>query len=115
MAQWKEITTLEEWEQVLHRSKEHPVLIMKHSTRCSVSAEAWEEYQTFVSSAAPKDAEYIMVKVIESREVSDRIARDLDIQHKSPQAILVRGGKEVWNTSHWHIKQSSLEEALKAV
>lgn len=115
MVKWKEITTVEEWEQVLHRSKEHPVLVIKHSTRCSVSAEAWEEYQRFVSTVAPEDGEYIMVKVIESRKVSDQIARDLNLQHKSPQAILVQGGKEVWNTSHWHIKQSSLEEALKAV
>lgn len=115
MAGWKEITTLEEWEQLLRQSTESPVLVMKHSTRCSVSAEAWEEYQTFVSTMAPETAEYVMVKVIESRPVSNRIAEDLGVQHKSPQTILVKDGKEVWNTSHWHITKESLTNALKAV
>ncbi|EGK11830.1 general stress protein [Desmospora sp. 8437] len=115
MAQWKEITTLEEWEQVLRQSAEHPALVMKHSTSCSVSAEAWEAYQKFVSTVAPETVEYIMVKVIESRPVSNRIAEDLGVQHKSPQAILVKDGEEVWNTSHWHITVESLENALKTV
>ncbi|PTX55172.1 bacillithiol system protein YtxJ [Melghirimyces profundicolus] len=114
MAQWKEITTVEEWEQALRRSEEQPVLVIKHSTRCPVSAEAWEEYREFVSGKAPEEAEYIMVKVIESREVSNRIAEDLEVQHKSPQAILFRNRKPVWHTSHWHIKTAALEEAFQA-
>ncbi|SMO59711.1 bacillithiol system redox-active protein YtxJ [Melghirimyces algeriensis] len=115
MAQWKEITTLEEWDQALLRSKDEPVLIIKHSTRCPVSADAWKEYQEFVQENAPKSASYMMVKVIESRDVSNKIAEDLDIQHKSPQAILIKDGRAVWNDSHWHITKSSLSEAVKAV
>ncbi len=115
MAQWKEITTLEEWEQIQRQSGEHPALVMKHSTSCPISAEAWEEYQRFVSTVAPETVEYVMVKVIESRPVSNQIAEDLGVQHKSPQAIMVKDGKEVWNTSHWHITMESLENAMQNV
>ena len=115
MAQWTEITGLDEWNRVLEKSNQHPVLVMKHSTRCPISADAWEEFQQFVAAHEPDAAEFMMVKVIESREVSDRIAEELDVQHQSPQVILVRDGRAVWNTSHWHIKKPALEEAMQAV
>lgn len=113
MGQWQEITTLEEWIEVLKESDDQPVLIMKHSTRCSVSADAWRECQEFTQEDPVSDVTLVMVKVVESREVSNRIAEDLQVKHASPQTILIRNQQAVWDTSHWHIKKETLNEVLK--
>ncbi|SDX50830.1 bacillithiol system protein YtxJ [Marininema mesophilum] len=110
--QWKEISTQDEWQEMLNRSQERPLLVMKHSTRCPVSANAWKECETYITTTSHKDVDYVLVKVIESRDVSNKVAEDLNVQHKSPQTILVKNNEAVWNTSHWHITQDSLEEAL---
>ncbi|MFC4077038.1 bacillithiol system redox-active protein YtxJ [Salinithrix halophila] len=113
MAQWKEITTENEWKEILERSNERLVLVMKHSTRCPVSADAWKECQAYTADSPSEEVDYIQIKVIESRDVSNRIAEDLGVKHQSPQTILVKNREPVWNTSHWHIKKSALAEALR--
>lgn len=85
--------------------------ILKHSTRCSISAEALKEFEAFerAEPAAPS----IFVLVIESRPVSDAISKKLEIPHASPQAILVRDGTATWQASHWEITRKTLESAWK--
>ena len=107
MANYTEITTNEEWQGVLKQSMEKPILLFKHSTTCPISAAAHDEFTKFST-----DVDAYLVKVIESRPVSNEIAKDLDTQHQSPQAFVVSNGKAAWNASHWNITEKSLAEAL---
>lgn len=115
MTQLKEITTVEEWEQALHESGSRPLFVFKHSTACPISARAYEAYQAHLEHEARNDVAYVLVKVIESRDVSNRIAEDLDIKHESPQAIVVRDKRGRWNESHLAITQESIREGLNEV
>lgn len=112
MAQLNEINTVEQWEQVLSHSDTQPLLVFKHSTSCPISAGALKEYKAYLDQDARQDVDYAIVKVIESRDVSNKIADDLHIKHESPQAILVKDKKEIWNRSHQDITQESIGEAL---
>ncbi len=47
MQKWKEINTIEEWNQAYNQSGEKPFIILKHSTTCPVSANALKEYEEF--------------------------------------------------------------------
>lgn len=114
MSQWKEIQTLEEWNLLLEESQTKPILIFKHSTTCPVSAAAWAEYEQFLKQTENGEVSYIVVKVIESRPVSNQIAADLAVKHESPQAILIKEKRAVWNASHWKITQTTLAEALQS-
>ncbi|UVI32713.1 bacillithiol system redox-active protein YtxJ [Paenibacillus spongiae] len=109
---WKEITTLQEWEQMLQQSGEKQQIIFKHSTACPVSASALEEYDEYLSKTPNKDTDYYLVKVIESRPVSNQIAEDLSVKHASPQIILFKDQKSVWNTSHWSITNKHITAVL---
>lgn len=78
MQKWKEINTIEEWNQAYNQSGEKPFIILKHSTTCPVSANALKEYEEFFLGTEPEeDMDYLLVKVIESRPVSNQIAQDL--------------------------------------
>lgn len=112
LAQLKELKTVAEWEDVLAHSATHPLLVFKHSTSCPISANAFKEYRAFLEHDAREDVDYVIVKVIESRDVSNKIAEDLDVKHESPQAIVVKNKQEVWNKSHRDITQISIRGAL---
>lgn len=109
---WREITTVEEWNQTLENSAERPVLLLKHSTRCEVSANAIKEYESYLGETPREDIDYVLVKVIESRPVSNKIAEDLNVAHASPQMIWVKNKYPEWNASHWAITSEHMNAVL---
>jgi len=108
MTNYKEITTLPEWETVLQSSKEKPVLLFKHSTTCPISAAAYREFTSFET-----EVEAYLVKVIENRPVSNEIERVLGVQHQSPQAFVLVNEEVKWHASHRNITKKNLTEALE--
>lgn len=113
MAEVKELTTVEEWKEVLSSSSEQPVFVFKHSTSCSVSAGAWEEFQKYLQDSPNQQVQYVYVKVIESRPVSNQIAEELGVKHESPQVILVKDQEAIWHTSHFKITKEVIAEQLR--
>ena len=51
--------------------------------------------------------------LLEHRDLSNEIAERSGVKHESPQAILLRDGKAIWNASHMSITSDSLLEAVK--
>ncbi len=111
MARYQEINSTQEWDKVFQQSSGQKTVIFKHSTTCPVSARAWREVQNFIRDDSP-DVLVVMVKVIESRPVSNQIAKDLGVEHQSPQAIVVSNKKVLWHASHGAVTQESIREGL---
>lgn len=109
----KELTGAGDIDKCLAASADQPVLIFKHSTACPISARAHHELTDFLEAAGPNSPETYMVKVIEQRATSTDVASRLDVQHQSPQLILVRRSRAVWSASHLGIEAEAIEEALK--
>ena len=103
---YTEILDIEEWQQILATSNDHPVVVLKHSTTCPISAAAYREFTTVHYQHA------YLVKVIEHRNVSNEIAKDLQVQHASPQVIVIKNGQATWQATHYHITADALNEAL---
>lgn len=93
-------------------SKEKPVLLFKQSTTCPISADAFNQFHSFLN-ANEKDIGAYFVKVRESRPVSNKIAEELDVRHQSPQILLIIDHKAVWDTSHTNITVENMKEALE--
>ena len=107
-----ELNTVEDLEGALAESRVRPVLFFKHSLTCSVSTHAFEELQSYLSHADPRPS-YNLITVQTARTVSDEAASRLQIEHKSPQVILVRNGRELWNASHYAITAAALDQAIR--
>lgn len=112
MSLYTENTTVEQWEATAKTSFEKPILLLKHSTTCPISAEAHKQFQAFLEEHASDHFQSVLVKVIESRDVSNAIAEELRVKHESPQAILIKDGRALWDASHWDISKRSLEESV---
>ena len=48
MSTYTELSSMEEVKEAIAASRECPVLILKHSTRCPISAHAHKAYEAFV-------------------------------------------------------------------
>ncbi|MFP6581734.1 MAG: bacillithiol system redox-active protein YtxJ [Candidatus Hydrogenedentota bacterium] len=108
-----EIMTEGDWKKVIAKSKEAPVFVFKHSTECPVSAGAAYRTNTFISKEATKDTpNFYFVKVIERKPVSKTIEASTKVKHESPQLLLLKDGKVLWNTSHEKITADSIKKAV---
>lgn len=108
----EELKSIEQLDSALEESCERPVLFFKHSLTCPISTRALNELQTYLDNADPR-VSYKLITVQTARRVSDEAASRLTIEHQSPQAILVRNGRELWNASHYNITASALAEAIR--
>ena len=106
-----ELRSIEELNRALEESNERPVLLFKHSLTCPISARAYNEFQVYIKQADPRVSTNL-ITVQTARRVSDEAAARLSIEHHSPQAILVRNGREVWNASHFAITADALQNAI---
>lgn len=107
----KELRSIEDLDHALEESKERPVLFFKHSLTCPISARAFNELRSYLQRAdQPVSANLITVQT--ARPVSDETSARLRLEHHSPQAILVRNGREVWNASHFAITAAALQQAI---
>jgi len=109
------LDTIEEWERLSADSKETPFFVFKHSTRCPISAAAYERVKSFLASSPTDCPEVWLVNVIESRPVSNAVAATLGLTHQSPQMILVRDRRPLWSASHHGITADSIREALQGI
>lgn len=110
--QLKELHTIADLDAALTESRERPVLLFKHSLTCPISARAFRELNAYLEQADPH-TRYRLITVQTARAVSDAAATRLQIEHHSPQAILVRNEREVWNASHSSITVSTLAAAIQ--
>src|SRR5215467_773423 len=93
-------------------SRERPVLLFKHSRHCGTSFEALDELHAHIEGAEAGAAAYKMITVQTHRPVSDAVSQRFGIRHETPQAILLRDGRAIWNASHFRITASQLDHAL---
>ncbi|MBX6378675.1 MAG: bacillithiol system redox-active protein YtxJ [Clostridia bacterium] len=109
----EELRDATDFERALVLSRQAPVLLFKHSTRCPISAAAHRAFTAFAGeAAATAGARCFLVDVIQCRALSQEIARRTGVTHESPQALLLVNGRCVWHASHYDITQESLSTAL---
>lgn len=80
-------------------------LLYKHSPRCPVSTWAKRALQ----SCQPLPWSLWEVDVVAQRSFSQELARQLDVQHESPQLILVVHGRAVANVSHDSVNGETIQ------
>ena len=105
-ANFVEINSTEQLDNLFEQSKEKPVLLFKHSLTCPISAGVHQE----ISSA---DADINVVIMQQARNVSDEIAKRTGIRHESPQAIVLKNGEVVYHASHYDVTANDVNAKLK--
>lgn len=107
-----ELHSIEALQQVIEESMIRPVLLFKHSTSCPISGRAFRHFQSYLETADPQ-VSYHLITVQTDRPVSNEATTKLGVQHETPQAILIRDGREIWHASHFEITAATLQAAIQ--
>lgn len=91
---------------LLTDSKQKPVIVFKHSNACSISSRAYREMEKV-------EAEVNILVVQSAREISRELANLTGVRHETPQVIVLRYGKAVWNASHFDVQAVAVIEAVQ--
>ncbi|MDN3687645.1 bacillithiol system redox-active protein YtxJ [Cyclobacterium jeungdonense] len=100
---WKKLEKLSQIEQIKEESKERPVVIFKHSSRCSISSMAWNRMERSWQEADSQRLSPYFLDLIAHRDVSNAIEKEFAVAHASPQVIVIRDGKAIYDNSHMGI------------
>ncbi|MBE0392373.1 bacillithiol system redox-active protein YtxJ [Flavobacterium sp. PL002] len=104
---WEPLNHITQLDEIVTLSKEKPVAIFKHSTRCSISRMALKQFENEFDF--PEKVTPYFLDLIAFRDISNNIASRFGVQHQSPQLILIKNGKAVYNTSHSDIDAVALK------
>ena len=76
-----QLSSMEELSGLLELSGEKPVMVFKHSTRCSISTYAHREFMSYLPAALARGVHCVMVLVVEARPVSLELAEAVSYTH----------------------------------
>ena len=109
---WKQLTEESQLQEIIEASKVKPQVLFKHSTRCSISSMALTRFER-EGKELLNDADVYYLDLITYRPISNAIAEELNVVHQSPQAIVLVGGKVIYDASHSDISATTIIEKIK--
>lgn len=106
---WIPLTDEHQIDQIRQQSNTQPVVIFKHSTRCSISSMAKSRLER---DTAPAGTPFYYLDLIQYRAVSGRVAEDFSVHHESPQILIIKNGECTYDESHNGITMHDIIEQL---
>lgn len=108
---WNALTEIKQLDSIVEESSQQPVLIFKHSTRCSISRMALKNFEREYNLEESEASAYFL-DLLEHRDISNEIAQKFQVIHQSPQLLLIKNGKSVYDVSHSEIDAEALKNLL---
>jgi bacillithiol system protein YtxJ len=106
---WIKLQSESQLDDIREKSTTRPQLIFKHSTRCSTSALVKSRLER---NQPPDSIDFYYLDLISYRHVSNKVADAFNIHHESPQVLLIRNGKCVYEESHMGISMDEIVDAV---
>jgi len=104
---WIELTDLGQLNEIIDLSHEQPVVIFKHSTRCSISRMALKQFENEFDLEGSVTTYFL--DLLNHRDISNEIATRFEVYHQSPQLLLIKEGKSIYDASHSDIDAVELK------
>lgn len=102
---WIHLTDEAQLKQIISQSQNKPQVIFKHSTRCSISALVLQRLQKVVQ---PSEVDFYFLDLIAYRSLSNKIAETFNVDHESPQILLIQDGQCTYEESHLGISMNEI-------
>ncbi|CAN5286628.1 bacillithiol system redox-active protein YtxJ [soil metagenome] len=111
--EWKNINSINDLDELVKLSETLPVLIFKHSTRCSVSRFALKDLENKWTGSDSEKIICFFLDLLAHREISNEIEARFDVRHQSPQILIIKNGKCIFSESHSDISRDIILDQLK--
>lgn len=104
---WINLNHIDQLDLIINESCEIPVLIFKHSTRCSISRMVLKQFE--IKYNLEEKMKLYFLDLLEYRTISNQIADRFNVVHQSPQVLIIKNGISIYNASHESILDKDLE------
>jgi bacillithiol system protein YtxJ len=107
--EWNKLNEIEQLEDINKASFEAPIMIFKHSTRCSISSSALSRVErNWNNEVDDLKTKPFYLDLIAYRNISNEVAQKWSIEHQSPQVLIIENGKCIYNESHMGIDYNEI-------
>ena len=113
MVNWQPLESTAQIDQLIEESRQRPCLIFKHSTRCSISFIAKHRLEGSWDIPAEELTPYYL-DLVAHRNISNLVADHFHVRHESPQLLLIRDGRCIFDASHLDISVAEFKSCLES-
>ena len=105
--QWSHLTDEDQLNNIINRSQEKSQVIFKHSSRCSISSIVLNRLK---QNIPPEDVDFYFLDLLAYRKISNKVTQLFHVHHESPQILIIKKGKCVYDESHLGISMDEIIE-----
>ena len=103
--EWIIINSSDQLKEIKEKSQTKLQVIFKHSIRCAISKMAKNRLE---KSKIPDNIDFYYLDLINYRSLSRQVAEDFNIGHESPQVLVIKDGKCIYDESHSAISMENI-------
>jgi len=105
---WNELSHIDQLAVIDRESTAQKILILKHSTRCSISSAALARMERKWKDENNEIVKPYYLDLLAYRDISNAIAERYGVVHESPQALIISNGKCIFSQTHMEINADDL-------
>lgn len=110
---WNHLTSLNQLDNLIQESAEKPILIFKHSRSCSISGAALNRLERNWNLG--ENVKVYFLDLLTYRDISNAIAERFEVEHESPQVLIIENQKSVYDSSHFNINFNDIRKKLQLI
>ena len=107
---WKQLTAINQLDEIEKVSKGITQVIFKHSTRCGISRMVLNQFTEAFDNDTNLDLYYL--DLLNYRDVSNETGYKFQVMHQSPQLLVIKNGVVVTHASHGAINEVDLSKFI---
>lgn len=107
--EWTNLNRMDQLAEIDIKSNTKTQIILKHSTRCSISGMAKDRMEVGLEKLITK-ADIYYLDLLAHRNISDKISEKWKVEHESPQVIIIKNGEAIYHASHSEINVKEIEK-----
>jgi bacillithiol system protein YtxJ len=111
---WNRLERPEQLKEIITESADSNILIFKHSTRCNISRSTLDRLERNWKDAEVPNVKPYFLDLLSYRDISNTIAEQFQVEHQSPQVLIIRHGKAIYDNSHYGIDFQEIREKVKS-
>lgn len=109
---WNYLEHPEQLNDIVTESADNTILIFKHSTRCNISRATLDRLERNWKDAEVSNVKPYFLDLLSHRNISNAIAEQFHVEHESPQVLIIRNGKSVYDNSHYGIDFNEIRKQV---
>jgi bacillithiol system protein YtxJ len=111
---WIKLNDADQLQEIARESTQQPVLIFKHSSRCNISRASLDRLERNWNNTEMGHVKPYFLDLLSFREISNQLAHQFNVEHESPQILVIANGKSILDLSHFAIDYAPIKNALRS-